>query len=92
LHAQSAVRFTIEQRLLTDAHGKPTTGPTSIVFHTVEADSADDAVRLLIKRDNAQLMGDIQKFPGFHAVATIKSAGGVFTLQVGPTSQTRIPV
>ena len=86
------VRFTIEQRLLTDSRGKPTTGPTSIVFHTVEAESADEAVRLLIKRDNAQLMGEIQKFPGFHAVATIKSPGGVFTLQVGPTSQTRIPI
>ena len=86
------MRFTIEQRLLTDARGKPSTGPSSIVFHTVEADSADEAVRLLIKRDNAQLMGDIQKFPGFHAVATIKSPGGVFTLQVAPTSQSRIPV
>ena len=86
------MRFTIEQRLLKDAKGKPSTGPSSIVFHTVEADSADEAVRLLIKRDNAQLMGDIQKFPGFHAVATIKSPGGVFTLQVAPTSQSRIPV
>jgi hypothetical protein len=86
------VRFTIEQRLLTDAKGKPTTGPTSIVFHTVEAESADDAVRLIIKRDEAQLMGDIQTFPGFHAVATIKSPKGVFTLQVAPTSQSRIPV
>ena len=86
------VRFTIEQRLLTDAKGKLTTGPGSIVFHTVEAESADEAVRLLIKRDDAQLMGEIQKFPGFHAVATIKSTGGVFTLQVAPSSQTRIPV
>lgn len=86
------VRFTIEQRLLTDAKGKPTTGPGAIVFHTVEAESADEAVRLLIKRDDAQLMGEIQKFPGFHAVATIKSPGGVFTLQVAPTSQTRIRV
>jgi hypothetical protein len=32
------------------------------------------------------------KFPGFHAVATIKTSGGVFTLQVGPTSQSRVPV
>jgi len=92
LHAEASVRFTIEQRLLTDPKGKPTTGPTSIVFHTVEAESADEAVRLLIKRDEAQLMGEIQTFPGFHAMATIRSSGGVFTLQVGPTSQTRIPV
>lgn len=92
MHAQNLVRFTIEQRLLTDAKGKPTTGPASIVFHTVEAESADDAVRLLIKRDNAQLMGEIQTFPGFHAMATIRGESGVFTLQVAPTSQSRIPI
>ena len=65
---------------------------SSVSFHVVEADSAGEAVQLVIKRDNAELMGDIMKFPGFHAVATIRTSGGVFTLQVGPTSQSRIPV
>jgi len=86
------MRFTIEQRHLTDSAGKPVISSSSVAFHVVEAESADDAVRLLIKRDNAELMGDIMKFPGFHAVATIKTSGGVFTLQVGPTSQSRVPV
>jgi len=86
------VRFTIEQRHLTDASGKPVASASQVSFHTVEAESADEAVRLLVVRDKAELMGDIMKFPGFHAVATIKSAGGVFTLQVGPTSQSRVPV
>jgi hypothetical protein len=86
------VRFTIEQRHLTDAAGKPVASTSQVSFHTFEAESADDAVRLVMERDNAELMGDIMKFPGFHAVATIKSAGGVFTLQVAPTSQSRIPV
>ena len=63
-----------------------------VSFDTVEADSADDAVRLLIRRENAQLMGDIMKFPGFQAVATIRKSAGVYTLQVGPTSQSRIPI
>jgi hypothetical protein len=84
------VRFTIEQRHITDASGRPITGEPA--FHTVDAETAEDAVRLLIKRDNAELMGDIRNFPGFHAVATIKSSGGVYTLQVGPTSQSRIRV
>ncbi len=86
------MRFTIEQRHLTDAAGKPVVNPSPVSFHTFEAESADEAVRLLIRRENAELMGDIMKFPGFHAVATIKSSGGVFTLQVAPTSQSRIPV
>jgi len=86
------VRFTIEQRHLTDSAGKPVLSTSPVAFHVVEAESADEAVRLVIKRDNAELMGDIMKFPGFHAVATIKTSGGVFTLQVGPTSQSRIPV
>ena len=86
------MRFTIEQRHLTDAAGKPVLTTSSVSFHTVEAESADEAVRLLVKQRDAEVMGDIMKFPGFHAVATIKSSGGVFTLQVGPTSQSRIPV
>ena len=85
------MRFTIEQRHLTDPTGKPVTDASSVAFHTLEADSAEQAVRLLIKRDNAELMGDIKKFPGFHAVATIRTIGGVFTLQVTPTSQSRVP-
>jgi len=85
------MRFTIEQRHLTDSAGKPVSNEL-VSFDTVEADSADDAVRLLIRRENAQLMGDIMKFPGFQAVATIRKSAGVYTLQVGPTSQSRIPI
>ena len=86
------MRFTIEQRHLTDPAGKPVLSTAQVSFHTFDAESADEAVRLLIKRDHAELMGDIMKFPGFHAVATIKSANGVYTLQVAPTSQSRVPV
>ena len=87
------MRFTIEQRHLTDSGGKPIAHePDSVEFHTFEAESADDAVRIFIKRDQAELLGDILRFPGFQAVATVRKVGGVYTLQVGPTSQTRIPV
>ena len=88
-----AVRFTIEQRHLTDSIGKPIAhDPDSVSFHTFDADSADDAVRLFIKRDDAELLGNILRFPGFQAVATVRKIGGVYTLQVGPSSQTRIGV
>ena len=87
------MRFTIEQRLLTDSAGKPVPDARSAAaFHVVDADSAEDAVRLLIKLDSAELVGDIMKFPGFHAMATIRTIRGVFTLQVAPASQSRVPV
>jgi hypothetical protein len=87
------VRFTIEQRHLTDMTGKPITGePFDVSFHTCEAESADEAVRLFIKTDNGELLGDIVRFPGFQAVATVRKTGGVYTLQVGPTSQSRVPI
>lgn len=82
------MRFTIEQRHLTDVAGKPVTDQAAAVsFQVFDADSAEDAVKLLVKRESAQLMGEIMKFPGFHAVATIRTSGGVYTLQVAPSSQ-----
>lgn len=87
------MRFTIEQRHLTDGVGKPIAhDPDSVSFHSMDAPSADEAVRLFIKRDAAELLGDILRFPGFQAVATVRKIGGVYTLQVSPTSQTRIPI
>lgn len=87
------MRFTIEQRHLTDMIGKPITGePFKVSFHTCEAESADEAVRLFIKRDEGELLGDILKFPGFQAVATVRKTTGVYTLQVGPTSSARLPI
>lgn len=85
------MRFTIEQRHLTDVAGKPVTDQAAAVsLQVFDADSAEDAVKLLVKRESAQLMGEIMKFPGFHAVATIRTSGGVYTLQVAPSSQSRI--
>ena len=87
------MRFTIEQRHLTDGIGKPIAhDPESVSYHNMEAPSADEAVRLFIKRDDAELLGDILRFPGFQAVATVRKVGGVYTLQVSPASQTKIPI
>ena len=82
------MHFTIEQRHLTDVNGKPIANdPDSLTFHSFEAQSPDEAVRLFVKRDDGEVIGNIQKFPGSHAVATVRKTGGVYTLQVGPTSQ-----
>ena len=81
------MRFTVEERHLTDTTGRPIAAPEAVAFHTCDAENVDDAVRLYIKKDHAELIGNILKFPGFQAVATIRKATGVYTLQFTPASQ-----
>ena len=81
------IRFTVEERHLTDMDGRPVTGPDDLAFHTFEAENVDDAVGLYITDGGAELIGDVLKFPGFQAVATIRKATGVYTAQFTPASQ-----
>ncbi|HEU4886769.1 MAG TPA: hypothetical protein VFV49_02710 [Thermoanaerobaculia bacterium] len=81
------IRFTIEERHLTDEDGRPVTAANAVAFHSFDAETVDDAVRLYIRKDDAQLIGNVLKFPGFQAVATIRKASGVYTLQFTPASQ-----
>jgi hypothetical protein len=81
------IRFTVEERHLTDGTGRPVSAPDAVEFHTFEAETIDDAVRLFVRRDEGELIGDVLKFPGFQAIATVRKSGGVFTLQFSPASQ-----
>ncbi len=81
------MKFTIEERHLTDGSGRPISAPDSVEFHTFDAETVDDAVRLFIRNDNAEIIGNVLKFPGFQAVATVRKSTGVYTLQVTPSSQ-----
>jgi hypothetical protein len=83
------IRFTIEERHLTDVEGRPlgSEAPGSVTFHSFDAESIDEAVRLFVKRDNGEILGNVLKFPGFQAVATVRKSGGVYTLQFTPSSQ-----
>jgi len=83
------MRFTVEERHLTDTEGRPVaeTAPDVVAFHTFDADTIDDAVRLFVKKDEGEIIGTVLKFPGFQAVATIRKASGVYTLQFTPASQ-----
>ena len=85
------MKFSIEQRHLTDAAGKPLARDAEPVsFHLCEAESADAAVRLYVKDTGAEVIGDVLKFPGFQAVATVRNPTGVYTLQVSPASGVRV--
>ncbi len=82
-----SMRFSIEERHLTDTNGRPFEGPDAVSFQTCDAENVDEAVRLYIAKDHAELIGNVLKFPGFHAVATVRKSTGVYTLQFNPTSQ-----
>jgi hypothetical protein len=81
------MRFTVEERHLTDTDGRPFKGTDVVSFHTLDAETIDDAIRLFTRDDAAELIGSVLKFPGFQAVATVRKSGGVFTLQFTPASQ-----
>ena len=81
------MRFTIEQRHLTDESGRPVSERNAVSFHTQDADTVDEAVSIFVADNAGELIGDVLKFPGFQAVATVRRSGGVFTLQITPASQ-----
>lgn len=83
------MRFTIEERHLTDMEGRPISAGAldSVSFRNVDADDIDDAIRLYIRADAAEIIGTVLKFPGFQAVATVRKSAGVYTVQFTPSSQ-----
>ena len=81
------MRFTVEERHLTDTSGRPVATPHAVEFHQCDGENLDDAVRHFIVGADAELIGDVLKFPGFQAVATVRKASGVYTLQFTPASE-----
>ena len=83
------MRFTVEERHLTDTDGRPIPAgdPDSVSFQTLDAESIDDVISSYIHRDAAELIGTVLRFPGFQAVATVRKASGVYTVQFTPASQ-----
>ena len=81
------MRFTVEERHLTDDSGRPVQAAGEVMFHTFDADTIDDAVRIFVKKGAGELIGSVLKFPGFQAVATMRKPTGVYTLQFTPASQ-----
>jgi hypothetical protein len=87
------MRFTIEQRPLTDPSGRPAAhDPEAVSFHYCQAESAGDAIDQFLIANGGNIVGDIVKFPGLQAVGTVRLADGVFTLQVTPSSQSIAPL
>ena len=81
------MRFTIEERHLTDLAGKLVAAPAPVSFHSCDAESVEDAVRSFVMIDGAEIIGKIQTFPGFQGIATVRKPSGVYTLAIAPASQ-----
>lgn len=78
------MRFTVEQIFLTDPRAsEPAATPQ---YHLVEADSVDAALAQFLQSSSATLVGAVQKFPGFQAVATARTDDVVFALNLLPGS------
>lgn len=86
------MRFTIEQRHLTNGTGQPVTDLSqAVTFHFCDANTLDEAVTQFATGHSAEVIGSVLKFPGFQAMATLRNPTGVFTLQIAPASQ-RLPI
>jgi len=78
------VQFTVEQIFLTDDDGRP--APHRVEFFLVEAENVDNALQDFLNRSHATLVGQIEKFPGFHAFAKARAGTTMFTIQLLPGS------
>lgn len=81
------MRFTIEERHLTDLSGKLVTPPAAAEFHSCDAESVEGAVVAFAQTDGAEIIGKVQTFPGFQGIATVRKPSGVYTLAIAPASQ-----
>jgi hypothetical protein len=79
------MRFTVEQVFLSSRDAGPAPHPA---YHVVEAETVEAALENFLSARSATVIGAVQKFPGFHAVATARSADEVFTVNLLPGSDT----
>lgn len=78
------MRFTVEQIFLTTPRGDQP--PPHPEYHIVEADTVDAALAGFLAQSSATLVGQVQKFPGFQAVATARVEDTVFAVNLLPGS------
>lgn len=78
------MRFTVEQIFLTKPGEE---GPAETPrYHLIEAEDVDTALADFLSSSSATLVGSVQKFPGFQAVATARAEDIVFTINLLPGS------
>ena len=79
------MRFTAEQIFLTDREGKPL-DDRATAYHIVEADTLDAALSSFLLKQEAEVIGAIQRFHGAQAMVTAHQGPEVFTVHLMPGS------
>lgn len=80
------MRFSIEQIFLTAGDGKPLAERVANAYHVVEADTLDAALTSFLRAQDAEIIGQVQRFHGAQATATAHQASTVFTVHLMPGS------
>jgi hypothetical protein len=81
------MRFRVEQIYLTDEEGRIISRPgIHPMHHMVEGGTVDEVLDTFVSTDGAEIVGDVLKFPGFQAIATVKRQQVVYTLQIVPAT------
>jgi hypothetical protein len=79
------VRFTVEKTCLSDVPAlKRRREDLEPSVATTEAHDLGQAVELFIRRENAELVEDVQWFPGDQAIASVKKGSRFYMLQFAP--------
>ena len=87
------MRFRVEQIYLTDEEGKIISRPgVHPMHHLLEAGTVDELLEQFVQGDGGVIVGEVLKFPGFQAIATVKRQQVVYTLQVIPATDRLVTV
>ena len=81
------MRFRVEQIYLTDESGRIVPAPgRHPLFYLLEATSVDQLLDSFVSQNGGEIVGEVLRFPGFQAIATVKRDQSVYTLQILPAS------
>src|SRR5438270_4639598 len=75
------MRFSVEQIFLTDGDGKPL-ADRATTYDIVEADTLDAALSSFLFKQEAEVIGAIQRFHGANVIATAQQGQAVFIVHL----------
>lgn len=80
------MQFRVERVFLTDQTGRTVSPGLEMTWHVVDAGTVDEVIDSFARTERAELVGSVLRFAGQQAVATLRAARRVFTLQIDATT------
>lgn len=83
------MRFCVECNLLTDDAGRgvPLSSPGRVTFRTIEALDAADAIRAVVRDDDASIVDRVHQMDEFQALATVSRGKRAMMLHAYPEAE-----